>query len=116
MKIRYWIVIIIGLIICASINNNIVKQEKEDYAKKYANVYIQQVDSIKFINDSILNINRSLLNINNSLLITKDSINEELFVAKYKLERIRYYNDIAKNGNNIKFLRGWVYRVLDGDK
>lgn len=109
MKIRYWIVIIIGLIICASINNNIVKQEKEDYAKKYANVYIQQVDSIKFINDSILNIN-------NSLLITKDSINEELFVAKYKLERIRYYNDIAKNGNNIKFLRGWVYRVLDGDK
>lgn len=109
MKIRYWIVIIISLIICASINNNIVKQEKEDYAKKYANVYIQQVDSIKFINDSILNIN-------NSLLITKDSINEELFVAKYKLERIRYYNNIAKNGNNIKFLRGWVYRVLDGDK
>ena len=109
MKIRYWVIIIISLIICASINNNIVKQEKEDYAKKYANVYIQQVDSIKFINDSILNIN-------NSLLITKDSINEELFVAKYKLERIRYYNDIAKNGNNIKFLRGWVYRVLDGDK
>lgn len=109
MKIRYWVIIIISLIICASINNNIVKQEKEDYAKTYANIYIQQIDSIKFINDSVLNIH-------NSLLITKDSINEELFVAKYKLERIRYYNDIAKNGNNIKFLRGWVYRVLDGDK
>ena len=42
-----------------------------------------------------------------------DSLQEELFVAKYKLERIRYYNNIAKNGNNIKFLRGWLNRVLN---
>ena len=42
-----------------------------------------------------------------------DSLKEELFVVKYKLERIKYYNDIAKNGNNIKFLRGWINRVLD---
>ena len=32
-----------------------------------------------------------------------------LIVAKYKLERIRYYNDIAGKGNNIKFLRGWIH-------
>lgn len=42
-----------------------------------------------------------------------DSLQEELFIAKYKLERIRYYNDIAKNGNNIRFLRGWLNRVLN---
>ena len=42
-----------------------------------------------------------------------DSLQEELFVAKYKLERIRYYNNIAKNGNNIKYLRGWINRVLN---
>lgn len=56
------------------------------------------------------------------LLRTQDSLNSykadttisaELFVAKYKLERIRYYNDIAAKGNNIKYLRGWINRVLN---
>lgn len=41
-----------------------------------------------------------------------DSLKVDLFVAKYKLERIRYYNDIAAKGNNIRFLRGWINRVL----
>jgi hypothetical protein len=36
------------------------------------------------------------------------TISADYFVAKYKLERIRYYNDIAGKGNNIKFLRGWI--------
>ena len=53
---------------------------------------------------------------------TQDSLNAykadttnsaELFVAKYKLERIRHYNEIAAKGNNIKFLRGWINRVLN---
>lgn len=56
------------------------------------------------------------------LLRTKDSLNAykidttisaELFIAKYKLERIRYYNEIAAKGNNIKFLRSWINRVLN---
>lgn len=41
------------------------------------------------------------------------TISAELFVAKYKLERIRYYNNIAAKGNNIIFLRGWINRVLN---
>lgn len=41
------------------------------------------------------------------------TISAELFTAKYKLERIRYYNKIASKGNNIKFLRGWINRVLN---
>ena len=41
------------------------------------------------------------------------TISEDLFEAKYKLERIKYYNDIAAKGNNIKFLRGWINRVLN---
>lgn len=53
---------------------------------------------------------------------TQDSLNAykcdttmdaELFIAKYKLERIRYYNKIAAKGNNIKYLRGWLNRVLN---
>lgn len=42
-----------------------------------------------------------------------DSVNEELFMANYKLERIREYNRIAAQGNNITFLRGWINRVLN---
>lgn len=42
-----------------------------------------------------------------------DSVNVELFMANYKLERIREYNRIAAQGNNITFLRGWINRVLN---
>lgn len=54
-------------------------------------------------------------------IIEKDTIleqeynrlREKCIVDEYKLERIRYYNKVAANGNNIKFLRGWINRVLD---
>lgn len=49
----------------------------------------------------------------------QDSLNvykESLFVADYKLERIRYYVDIAAKGNNINYLRGWCYRVLNSEE
>lgn len=41
------------------------------------------------------------------------TISADLFIAKYKLERIKYYNNIAAKGNNIIFLRGWINRVLN---
>ena len=41
------------------------------------------------------------------------TISADYFVAKYKLERIRCYNDIAGKGNNIKFLRGLIRRTLE---
>lgn len=47
------------------------------------------------------------------IIRTDSTMSSELFVAKYKLERIRYYNNIAGKGNNIKFLRGWINRVLN---
>ena len=47
------------------------------------------------------------------IIRTDSTMSGELFVAKYKLERIRYYNDIAAKGNNIKYLRGWINRVLN---
>lgn len=48
-----------------------------------------------------------------SLELVIDSLQEQLFITKYKLERIKYYNYVAKNGNNIKYLRGWINRVLN---
>ena len=47
-----------------------------------------------------------------SLEVVIDSLQEQLFITKYKLERIKYYNDVAAKGNNITFLRGWINRVL----
>ena len=48
-----------------------------------------------------------------SLELVIDSLQEQLFIVSYKIERIRNYNNIAKNGNNIKYLRGWINRVLN---
>lgn len=62
---------------------------------------ISKVNNTKYIIDSLQQSN--------------DSLTGKLQVANYKLERIRYYNDVAKRGNNIKFLRGWINRVLDGN-
>lgn len=42
-----------------------------------------------------------------------DSLSAEIIVKNIKLERIRYYNDVAAKGNNIVFLRGWINRTLD---
>lgn len=64
----------------------------------------------------------TIVNLTEELRRTQDSLNAykadtaisaELFVAKYKLERIRRYNEIAAKGNNIKYLRGWINRVLN---
>lgn len=64
----------------------------------------------------------TIVNLTEQLRRTQDSLNAykadtaisaELFVAKYKLERIRHYNEIAAKGNNIKYLRGWINRVLN---
>lgn len=66
--------------------------------------------------------NITIVNLTEQLSRTQDSLNAykadtaisaELFVAKYKLERIRHYNEIAAKGNNIKYLRGWINRVLN---
>lgn len=64
----------------------------------------------------------TIVNLTEQLRRTQDSLNAykadtaisaELFIAKYKLERIRHYNEIAAKGNNIKYLRGWLNRVLN---
>lgn len=55
----------------------------------------------------------SLSTIINDKIMICDSLQAELDVANFKLERIKYYNDIAVKGNNIKFLRGWINRVIN---
>lgn len=42
------------------------------------------------------------------------TISADYFVAKYKLERIRYYTKLVdKNSSQLKFYKGWIKRVLE---
>lgn len=47
-----------------------------------------------------------------SLKMMRDSLGEDLFIANYKLAKIKRYNEIAGKGNNLKYLRGWINRTL----
>ena len=64
---------------------------------------VEQLDSLTYVYELT----------KDSLKYIKDSLGEDLFVARYKLGRIKYYTDIAAKGNNIKFYRGWVLRTLN---
>ena len=72
--------------------------------------YVQVVDSTR-----IIQLEQELQKTKDSLNVYKSDtlMSSDEFVLRYKLERIRYYNDIAKNGNNIKYLIGWINRVLE---
>lgn len=70
---------------------------------------INDEDNIK----RIIYLEKTINEYKDSLNYLRNSLNEDLFIAKYKLARIREYNRIASKGNNIKYLRGWINRVLD---
>lgn len=73
------------------------------------NILYNQYDSLEFFSRKA---NDSLVDLCREKTKTIDSLEEELMLANYKLERIREYNRIAAQGNNITFLRGWINRVL----
>jgi hypothetical protein len=60
---------------------------------------MNQCDSLYCVIDSIQNLNSKL--------------EKELNIALFKIDRIKEYNRIAGNGNNIKYLRGWINRTLN---
>lgn len=103
--------IIISLVIAVSISvvscNNVTPVEKIIY------VPIKDTITEKTNIARIIELEHKCNLLRDSLNTVRDSIGEDLFVARYKLGRIKYYNDIAAKGNNIKFLRGWINRVLN---
>lgn len=104
--------IIIGIILCIagcfiSCNHSITPVEKIIY------VPVKDTISEKSNIARIVELEHKCYILQDSLNIVKDSIGEDLFIARYKLGRIKYYNDIAAKGNNIKYLRGWINRVIN---
>lgn len=101
-----------GFIFTIIYNGHIIDNYKAEIIVKDS-IYNYTIDSL---NNVILETENNakyfeyLLHCNDLVL---DSVSEELEVSKVKLERIREYNRIAGQGNNIKFLRGWINRVLN---
>ena len=88
--------------------NNVINEKDSCIYELNEKLIIQNIE-VENYKDSIVLYNDSI----NSLIEEFDSINEELQINKIKIERIREYNRIAAQGNNIKFLRGWINRVIE---
>lgn len=74
-------------------------------------IYITVTDSTAI--DSLVYYREQLIRTQDSLAYVKDSLGEDLFVARYKLGRIKYYTNIVDNNpSQIKFYKGWIKRAL----
>ena len=62
---------------------------------------------------SLMNKCDSLCYVIDSIQMLNSKLEEELNIALFKIDRIKEYNRIAGNGNNIKYLRGWINRTLN---
>lgn len=62
---------------------------------------------------SLIKQNDSLCYVIDSIQMLNSKLEEELNIALFKIDRIKEYNRIAGNGNNIKYLRGWINRTLN---
>lgn len=123
-KIFLPILLFIFTISCKCVNDNTItytSKQLNDSIYKVCKDYEQKIqilkiqDSLRYtkIIDSIMFENNHYKQIIYEGGLQIDSLNEEVLNLKYKIERIKYYNNIAKNGNNIKFLRGWINRVIN---
>lgn len=115
-----WLLNIFGISILCSCGNNTgckeiiyvpVKDTINDNNNVKRIIELEHIMRTKSSADSIKL--EKIKSIKDSLQAENDSLAAELFVAKYKLERIKYYNSIAKKGNNLKYLRGWINRVFE---
>lgn len=97
------ICVIVLCTVCTNFKNNTIPVEKIIYVPITDSTYV----------DSLIYYKEQLRRTKDSLAYVKDSLGEDLFIARYKLGRIKYYNDVAAKGNNIKYLRGWINRVLN---
>lgn len=103
------VIVVIAIFVITACNNSPVEKE---FIYVHVPVHVKDTIAEKANIMRIATLEHELKLTRDSLNIIKDSLNEDLFVANYKLARIKRYNEIAAKGNNIKYLRGWINRVL----
>ena len=107
---RDWVIAILVIVIFMFIALGVY-----DYlSTQYDRIEIQRDTVIITAPDySLMKQNDSLCYIIDSLEKLNNKYEEELNIALFKIDRIKEYNRIAGNGNNIKYLRGWINRTLN---
>lgn len=103
------VIVVIAIFVITACNNSPVEKE---FIYVHIPVHVKDTIAEKANIMRITTLEHELKLTRDSLNIIKDSLNKDLFVANYKLARIKRYNEIAAKGNNIKYLRGWINRVL----
>ena len=99
------LILLVSIVILTSCTSETAVQVK--YIPVYDTIDVEDTQRI-------VALQRQLDLTRDSLAYVKDSLGEDLFVAKYKLGRIEYYTKIVDNKpSQIKFYKGWVKRVLN---
>lgn len=105
------IVVIMALGLIFDTKNREINNDIRVSEVTYKNDSLQQVcDSLETVIDGMI---EDISNAHSEYVYTVDSLTEEIDIMKIKLDRIKEYNRIAGQGNNIVFLRGWINRVLN---
>lgn len=109
-------IFVLGLMILGSCTKpKVIKEIEYITVKEDADSvqYLTQIVNLTQMNKILTENNKVLQDSITTLNDKYVKVKEDYLVDEYKLERIKYYNSIAKNGNNIKYLRGWINRVLE---
>lgn len=102
----------IGCIVKIRFTNNKI-QELEEKNEEIVLHYENVLQDVNIENENLKDSVRYYRDAYNDCVLLCDSICEEIVVRDIKLERIAEYNRIAGQNNNIKYLRGWINRVLN---
>ena len=118
---REEILFIVVVVLVALIPISIISRCSIDYNVKKEKEHNQEI--VLYYEDLLQNVNIENENLKDSINYYKgmynecvllcDSLCEEIAVRDIKLARIAEYNRIAGQNNNIKYLRGWINRVLN---
>ena len=104
------VIAVIASFVITACNNSPVEKE---FIYVHVPVHVKDTVAEKANIMRIATLEHELKLTRDSLNIIKDSLNEKLFVANYKLARIkRYTNIVDKNGSQLKFYKGWIKRAL----
>lgn len=88
------------------------KKEKE-YNQDIILYYENLLQNVNIENENLKDSINYYKGMYNECVLLCDSLCEEIAVRDIKLARIAEYNRIAGQNNNIKYLRGWINRVLN---
>lgn len=107
MKIYNILIYLIGLFFISCVSKPIVVSEKEHIIVK--DTIRDTIIDIQYSNYIKAQYQYKL----DSVIKEKDSINRELFVNKYKLNRVNYYTNIVdKKPSQLKYYKGWIKRAI----